>query len=274
MECLVCFTTPENYVKCQDCDKRYCFKCLDEYLFHTEKIIKCECGKYLFPDNIPECLKNKRVYEKKIKKMMEKLLPKTSNLPNHLKFVSDTLGFSVKSITTAKTTIYTNICTNNWCNGKIENDVCDLCEFERCSKCREMTKSLRTHQCEKETLASLEEINKFFNCPACKIPIEKSYGCMYITCAVCGCKFEHLSGTLTTHGGHSTMVKVKEITSIFDKMSIKNFTNQEVKEILNAEKIIKKPNKLTQNSFQAFEKYLVFKDLQDEARKYLSKMNK
>jgi hypothetical protein len=103
-------------------------------------------------------------------------------------------------------------------------------------------------------------------CPNCKLPIEKSSGCSYLTCAACNTKFDHNTKKITNYGGHSTSVDIKQkekvsniIIAKFNDISkeciqkIQNLENYDLKYNV---KMLKSIKDNTDTTIKYYEKYL------------------
>lgn len=96
-------------------------------------------------------------------------------------------------------------CPNVLClNGMLDLDNnCLRCCKKYCPTCRiEITTSSLFHKCKKEDIDSLSFIENLIQCPSCKIPVEKSIGCNYITCSICKTNFDYITGEKTVYGNH------------------------------------------------------------------------
>lgn len=139
---------------------------------------------------------------------------------------------------------YFERCLLTSCIGHMFRGTCDKCGLARCTSCGEGISATEKHSCNPDNVASLELLSKSIKCPRCKVPIEKSSGCNSLTCAVCGTKFDMVSGQIGQHGGHSVMIpkeKLKtgslssELSPFYEDALIKQIKNLEVSS--NAKKI-------------------------------------
>lgn len=136
-------------------------------------------------------------------------------------------------------------CMNLKCSGVLNDEfTCVICSTRFCKVCE---KRLTTnHTCSPEDVESLSVIKKMSHCPNCNLPIEKSEGCNYMTCATCKTKFEYDTGKEADHGSHNREVIIKNNSlSVIWEDIIKKTTSPE--EFLNQVLILekkesKKPN--------------------------------
>jgi hypothetical protein len=159
----------------------------------------------------------------------------------------------------------TDICHITTCDGKIKNNTCIKCTVKYCDFCSEI--EITGHSCNQEILLSKNFINSMsIQCPNCKLPIEKSSGCSYLTCAACNTKFDHNTKKITNYGGHSTSVDIKQkekvsniIIAKFNDISkeciqkIQNLENYDLKYNV---KMLKSIKDNTDTTIKYYEKYL------------------
>ncbi len=233
MECQICFAENCNSkYKCNKCKKIICYDCLEMYINTTSDFLKCSCTKYIFPssiDSLPNIQKYKtflikriemnffddissmREFSERAKNIREKRHQLMMKFPLCVQITIDNCFQKdlkhIKQKLEQKAVDFTKICHRTNCNGKIVQNICDKCTSKYCDFCLEMEQE--GHQCKEEDILSKEYIkNMGISCPNCHLPIEKSSGCSYLTCAACDTKFEHTTNTISIHGGHSTKVEV------------------------------------------------------------------
>lgn len=102
-------------------------------------------------------------------------------------------------------------CPNSYCvTGYLDSKLeCLKCFDKFCEKCEQKIKTGTEHKCKDDDLKTIEILKDIIKCPTCHLPITKSSGCNYMTCASCGTKFDYISGNKTTHGGHSTQITLR-----------------------------------------------------------------
>ena len=99
-------------------------------------------------------------------------------------------------------------CINLVCNGFLGDDFkCLKCETIFCKKCEDVMED--DHICKTEDIESLKTINALVSCPSCGVKIEKSEGCMAMTCAVCNQNFWYSTGEKGDQGNHGAFKKVR-----------------------------------------------------------------
>ncbi len=233
MECQICFAENcNNKYTCSKCKKIMCYSCLEMYINTTNDFLKCVCTEYIFPSSL-ENVQNVEKYNLFLMKRIEMnffedissvkdLIERTKNIrekrhklmlqfPLCIQYTIDNCFQkelkSVKQKLEKKKVDFTKICHRSNCNGIIVSNSCRKCSSKYCEFCTEI--ELEGHQCKEEDLLSKQYIqNMDIKCPNCNIPIEKSSGCSYLTCAVCDTKFEHTTNVISNHGGHSTKIDV------------------------------------------------------------------
>jgi hypothetical protein len=131
-------------------------------------------------------------------------------------------------------------CTMTLCNGTM-NEMnnhfeCNTCGTLICSECEELMEKtvaaasgggggggevqaetttsgpIIQHQCKPENVESVQMIRTLVQCPSCKIPAVKSYGCNNITCPVCKVNFHYLTGERIDQGNHDNVTIVLKQT--------------------------------------------------------------
>lgn len=234
MECQICFAENcRNKYTCFKCKKNMCYACLEMYINTTSDFLKCSCTEYIFPSSL-EKVRNVEKYKlfllKRIEmnffddiSSMKDFLERTRNIrekrhnlmldfPLCIKYTIDNCFQkelkSVKQKLDKKKVDFTKICHRTSCNGTIlSNNSCQKCSYKYCEFCMEIEDD--GHKCNQEDILSKQYIQNIgIRCPNCNLPIEKSSGCSYLTCAACDTKFEHITNTVSRHGGHSTKVDV------------------------------------------------------------------
>jgi hypothetical protein len=96
-------------------------------------------------------------------------------------------------------------CCNPLCDGTLNSDFeCFKCGMKFCMQCERDLKpdSHTPHQCRQEDIDSLNFIKDCVECPTCKVPVLRSYGCNFITCARCKTNFDYNTGRRTLAGNH------------------------------------------------------------------------
>jgi hypothetical protein len=242
-ECQICFAEDcDEHYKCKRCKKITCFNCLEMYI-NTSTFLKCGCTEYIFPSDLKKVknvekyntfflkriegsffedissIKNSIQVTKDIRKRRHELM---MDLPYCIKYTVEKCFkgnlASVKQKLNKKEMDLTRLCHNGNCDGTItENYHCNKCDTKYCEFCMEIGEE--PHSCNEEDILSKNYIKSMnISCPKCRLPIEKSSGCSYITCAVCDTKFDHNTNTIGDYGGHSTSVEVAKKYSIIPEL--------------------------------------------------------
>jgi SNF2 family DNA or RNA helicase len=86
------------------------------------------------------------------------------------------------------------------CDGDMVNNICGKCESETCRDCGMLKKW--GHICKEEDISSLKAIESFIKCPVCRAPIQKSEGCLNMTCMICRTNFCYNTGERSRFGSH------------------------------------------------------------------------
>jgi transposase-like protein len=107
------------------------------------------------------------------------------------------------------------LCMLLTCDGKLEFTSeteqiykCIQCDTQFCVKCEKLIKP--GHVCKKDDLETMEMMEKFTYCPSCGIPVERSGGCLSITCSNCKTLFDYNTGERGGHGSTNPDLCVKE----------------------------------------------------------------
>lgn len=313
MECQICFAENCNHkYTCDKCKKIICYDCLEMYINTTTDFLKCSCTKYIFTSSI-EDVSNVQKYKTFLIKRIEtnffddissmrEFLERTKNIREKRHnlmikfplcvqitidncFQKDLKRIKQKLEEKTKNIDFTKICHRTNCNGKIINNICGKCVSKYCDFCLEIQQE--SHQCKEENILSREYIkNMSITCPNCHLPIEKSSGCSYLTCAACDTKFEHTTNTISqSHGGHSAKVEVntsyKILTDILKRYPL--LSKKDVEKINKIESLELKYDKLMiknlisneqSKAIRYYEKYLEEQRKYKENLKILEKIHK
>jgi LSD1 subclass zinc finger protein len=188
---------------------------------------------------------------------------------------------SVKRIIENKIANMTKICHSSFCDGIIQDDACIKCDTKYCDICAEIKED--GHTCNEEDILSKQFIQSMqISCPQCRLPIEKSSGCSYITCAVCDTKFDHTTGNISHHGGHSVKVEIRKENLVADVLAkFANAPKEIIDKIESLERFKLKQNKDVIKNFihnekwkaiVAYEKYLQEKKIHKEVLRKMEKI--
>lgn len=249
--CLICLCDFEDGKKYTCCDPRcseyICFECLKRYIeiSGTENTLptcpreKCEgvfeeltidkslleqyrlllikYHKLVKTSDIETHSKNKAIVallkEEKMKFVVEQM-PKAVQKVAQLAFMHRLK--KVQKIQTGRNANrVSRTCINLVCNGFLDETFkCTKCNTQFCKECEEEKSD--GHVCDANVLESIKTINGMVSCPSCKTKIEKSEGCMAITCAVCKTNFWYNTGEKGDHGNHGmyTGVDLKRTVSL------------------------------------------------------------
>lgn len=248
-DCQICFT--ENCDKkytCFKCKKNICYQCLEMYINCTSDFLKCACTEYILPSSLKDLnniykykqfmlkrielnfyddllsIKNYMDITSNIRKKRHELMmefPKCINLLINSCFSKELNSIHVKFNKLKNQIDFTKICHISICDGTIVENTCNKCSCKYCDTCLEIQNE--EHVCKNEDILSKNFIKDMsISCPKCKLPIEKSSGCSYITCAACNTKFDHTTNEVTNYGGHSSLIQVKISKSeIFEEIKEK-----------------------------------------------------
>ena len=291
-ECQVCFndSIDTNSYNCKQCRERICFECISEYIKHSS-IIKCQCNTFIFPSYLPNDLPNLQLYKtsllkqiemknfsqvtnlqedlQKLKLLRKKRLEKIMTFPVCIQYTINTCFKTefkkIKLVLENKQLDYTQVCQNSWCSGTLEGMTCKSCNTIHCSICKEVQNS--DHVCNKDTLESLKLIEtELYKCPGCKLPIQKSSGCSYLTCAACNTKFDHTTNEIGSYGGHTTSINVKTSYNTVSEKYKNNVSKDVFEKIMKLENSQPPDNKRvlvayvagdSDKSLGLYEKYLI-----------------
>ena len=240
--CSICFDNAEMFYTCKVCQTSLCNDCLNMYIPETD-LLKCSCGDPILPHEIDSSIPNYTLYSTSILKQIElqnlniiNTISKDNDIINKIrqkkyktfdtfpiciqktilacyKKEFDTWEKKYKTRNKEDFATITHNCGHIWCSGQTDNEgVCNSCTSVKCPKCEVMTKNIHEHKCLDSDLESLKFIkNELYSCPKCHVPIQKSSGCSYLTCAACKTKFDHTTNEETEHGGHSDILNMKQV---------------------------------------------------------------
>ena len=246
-DCPVCFMTIERVeISCSNdkCDTVICEDCADVYFGYSlvDKVVpKCtNCGTSFYHSDVKLCAKLLKVYNKccvsamttqhgetsrkelEKKELIERLRRERyifieSELPAAIALTAKiAMPNKLRKLNKQKVCVIkeeqqrsTRSCMNLMCKGSLNEDfVCMTCATSFCKDCEKRKKT--GHKCKEEDVKSIELIKNTIKCPRCKLPVEKSSGCNYITCSNCQQKFTYNDGKVADHGSSNAAIKLKE----------------------------------------------------------------
>lgn len=190
-KCIICFEEKKKNLKCNNCYKISCKKCLKSY----KKLECCNCNniflesniKNIFNDDdilikyIPYYIYKNYFFNEKTNAIINNHLVKTENQKN-LRF-----GY-IKSKVVEKEIF--KRCYNNNCKGVfyINTINCSLCDNKICLICEETNHDPK--ECDPKILENLKNIKiDCKKCPYCYVYINKTIGCNSMKCTNCGASF-------------------------------------------------------------------------------------
>lgn len=100
-------------------------------------------------------------------------------------------GEDVPAGTTVVTKTYIKPCEKNDCKGYVnsENNACEICKTQYCSKC--MEENFEGHLCKKENILTVTMLRKDTkSCPKCAVLIHRMSGCPDMFCVSCKTAFD------------------------------------------------------------------------------------
>lgn len=100
-------------------------------------------------------------------------------------------GEDVPASKTVVTKTYIKPCGKNDCKGYVnsENNTCEMCKIEYCSKC--MEENFEGHVCKKEDILTVTMLRKDTkSCPKCAVLIHRMSGCPDMFCVSCKTAFD------------------------------------------------------------------------------------
>ena len=294
MSCMICISKiSELGYKCK-CLNLICAECISEYIKHTSTIVlRCSCGELIKSSKVNCDEESISMYSTRILKQIElnnfseitsimehngtiaqirrKRELDLNTFPACIQYcISTCYKKELQSVTkqrdkVIKQKIFKDMCANVWCTGNIINESCNKCNTIHCAECKEIKKE--DHECNSDTLASLSLIDTTLHkCPNCQLPIEKSSGCSYLTCAACKTKFNHTTNEISSSGGHSTLIEVTEKYSLAEKLNVSKKDKDKIRELENK----KEPSPTTcikyfvaneiERAVEAYEKYIIQQD--------------
>lgn len=148
------------------------------------------------------------------------------------------------------------ICMNSHCDGKLDIDFkCYKCDTEFCKKCERVLK--KDHECSTADLENMEFVKNMPRCPKCKVAVEKSEGCNFITCSVCKTDFHYLTGKFETLGSHGKNKMLEKRTTKYN-FDFKDKYAQDISSLLAAIEQME-PIVIMPKILKDVEKYLIAK---------------
>lgn len=151
------------------------------------------------------------------------------------------------------------LCMNLFCDGHLDEELkCMICSSRFCGDCEKKI-SNDNHRCDKNDIDSVNHIRNMIKCPKCNLPIEKSQGCNFMTCANCDTNFDYVNGHVTSAGNHGQNTSIRT-TDKYKLTNIYEGDDQEVIDLLlNIESL--EPSKPTYQPFiSVLTKYYKKKD--------------
>ena len=100
-------------------------------------------------------------------------------------------GEDVPAGTTVVTKTYIKPCEKDECKGYVnsENNACEICKTQYCSKC--MEENFEGHVCKKENILTVTMLRKDTkSCPKCAVLIHRMSGCLDMFCVSCKTAFD------------------------------------------------------------------------------------
>lgn len=111
-------------------------------------------------------------------------------------------------------------CFDPFCKGSVTSmGSCLECFKSFCLKCDRILET--NHICNNDNIESKKYIEGLSECPTCKVPVEKTHGCDYITCAICRTNFSYTKKHVTTNGNHTNFViklKNNDFNDVLDNL--------------------------------------------------------
>jgi len=248
-ECVICFDTIEGgSVTCKNnsCTARMCRACLDEYIaicVRDKNIPKCPnrtCGWYYLLSDIQHFRELVQPYASccfgelltKHGDTARKTVEVQTTIANlrtaRMQFIETQFPVAiaytarvimpeklrridkqVKDMILEQSKQSHRVCMNLTCGGSLdENLQCMSCGTTFCLECEKV--STGTHVCSPDDVETIKLIKGMVHCPKCHLPIERSSGCDWMTCAHCGENFTYSTG-ISGGGGnrHNTAVNVQ-----------------------------------------------------------------
>lgn len=104
---------------------------------------------------------------------------------------------------------FSGICrVGNMIQNEAGNWICDTCHGDFCGRCEKLR--FENHICHKDDLDSINFVAGLLHCPSCNSPAQKISGCNFLTCPICGCKFNELTLQIEVYGGKDKKLDLKE----------------------------------------------------------------
>lgn len=278
MECIVCLEDFEEneIIRCCDinCNACICVDCMIRFVNISPNLIKCvgNCeSHYLYSEVLVKIKADEDVvckYRKTINRYLTNITDEKISEKKSVESLIETIRAEKRVfITTFPIAIQSVInivykgqlskitrenkkkidaliqktnkkCPNYFCKGLLDLEMkCMICFVQWCEKCEKKLKE--NHECAKEDIESVELVKNCIKCPKCNVSVLRSYGCDYITCAICKTNFNYVTGTRSIHGGgeHRDMTVIIKPTKTLSETIMHEMDNVETGIILLINKI-------------------------------------
>lgn len=235
-------------VRCKrrTCTTAMCVPCVTEYLdvaLSEKRVPKCPCGTFYLLSDLPPglgpkygqcCLadlvsqhgdtvrKKWEVQNVLVTLRQARLTFLTQRFPAAITYTAQVImphklrALDKQIVDKAKETVISNkrVCMNLTCNGPLdENLTCMTCQTLFCGDCEKVKRPGVPHACNPDDVASVQAIRQFVKCPHCNLPIQRSMGCDFMTCANCNKHFNYQNGTATEYGNHGQNTEIRPQTT-------------------------------------------------------------
>lgn len=323
--CIICFSEIGN-ITCMSCDKKMCDDCLKQFInlsFKEKKHVECWCGETLpysevlkiSDDNAIKMYEtllfnffNDKNYEQINKKNNKNLIIEKMRNEKRDFYKSFLDGALIKVIEYAYQqklksldkrnisfveTVSMKRCFRELCKGKMqekEKDYnCLLCTVVFCKDCEK--EKNENHTCNEDDIKSLQLIKEATNCPNCRVPVEKSYGCNIMTCTACKTNFLYTTGEKirsgNNHNKNFTLKKSQplsvELAGVYDDIVISLLTRIEAKyprimdeknlyNVKDVKKFCKLYEKIRKNFYKRKHYFSIMEEIQKNKKNLSSEM--
>lgn len=323
--CIICFSEVGT-ASCMSCDKMMCNDCLEQFInlsFKEKKPVECWCGEVIPYSEILKINDNKAI------NMYETLLYDSFNDKNYdqinkknnknliiekmrdekrdfyksfldgalMKVVEYAYQQKLKSLDKKNTSFVKTVsmkrCFKELCKGNMQEKEkeynCLLCTVVFCKDCEK--EKNENHTCNEDDIKSLQLIKEATNCPECKVPVEKSYGCDLMTCTACRTNFLYTTGEkINTGNNHNQNFTLKEsrplsveLRSTYDDVIVSLLTRIEACQpsiidekslynIKDAKKFCKLYEKTRKNFYKRKRYFSIIEEIQKTKKNLTSKM--
>lgn len=257
-ECFICFEKEKHSYSCcsRTCSQLLCYECLKEYITflaaskNNPICVDPDCKGYYIYSEIPLGLRDifdalvveacRKTFIENIREELETRHAIDKIRKTRVKFLRDKMPRSVLFVAEAamKKELYkldrdavkkmkemnrdnqrVISCPIVACYGSLDVYYqCKLCSAQVCKKCE--MECRKGHKCKPEDVETVNFVKKMVHCPECSLPIEREYGCNFMTCANCNTNFNYFTGKRGGAGNDGQNQEIRKTIASGEKLSV------------------------------------------------------